>query len=282
MTTMTVLRERRTLLETGWEPSTDDGDTLLRRFVLGHVDYLDAATGPMARRLRTDDVVAVDRGRPAAFYNSATLLRPLSYLDADAVLGAVERFFHHELTATGDVMLWSAWPTPDLSSRGWTLMGHPPLMVRFPGDDLPPIPGTRVERITDQAALAAWDRIVVEGFPFADMTTDRSGAVLDCSVLGDDRFRLWLAYDGPDEDARPVAAAASFTSHGLAQFAFGVTAPGARRRGHWAALVRERLMASGTAPSVGLFNDNSRPGAEASGFWPLTRLTLWRRPRSIH
>jgi hypothetical protein len=32
-------------------------------------------------------------------------------------------------------------------------------------------------------------------------------------------------------------------------------------------------------PAVGVFSDMSRPGAEALGFLPITRFTLWHRPR---
>jgi hypothetical protein len=32
-------------------------------------------------------------------------------------------------------------------------------------------------------------------------------------------------------------------------------------------------------PAVGIFSDMSRPSAEAIGFLPLTRFTLWHRPR---
>jgi hypothetical protein len=32
-------------------------------------------------------------------------------------------------------------------------------------------------------------------------------------------------------------------------------------------------------PAVGVFSDLSRPSAEALGFLPITRFTLWHRPR---
>ena len=32
-------------------------------------------------------------------------------------------------------------------------------------------------------------------------------------------------------------------------------------------------------PAVGVFSDMSRPSAEALGFLPVTRFTLWHRPR---
>jgi hypothetical protein len=34
-----------------------------------------------------------------------------------------------------------------------------------------------------------------------------------------------------------------------------------------------------THDALGVFSDMSRPGAEALGFLPITRFTLWHRPR---
>ena len=38
----------------------------------------------------------------------------------------------------GPWLLWSGWPTPDLSYLGYVLWGHPPIMVRPPGGGMPP------------------------------------------------------------------------------------------------------------------------------------------------
>jgi hypothetical protein len=65
----------------------------------------------------------------------------------------------------------------------------------------------------------------------------------------------------------------------VAQFSLGVTLPEARRRGYWAAMAAVRLIEEPGLPAVGVFSDMSRPSAEAIGFLPLTRFTLWHRPR---
>jgi hypothetical protein len=36
---------------------------------------------------------------------------------------------------------------------------------------------------------------------------------------------------------------------------------------------------TGGLPSASLFSDMSRAGAERNGFLPISRFTLWRRPR---
>lgn len=271
-------------LETGWQQTTAIADTMLRRFVFNHADYIDAVVlSAGGRTMRTAGHACADLGRPAALYNSATLLQPLEPGSSGAVLDDIERFYG--ASGSGEVLLWSPFPTPDLHRRGWELMGHPPLLLRPPGLGLPPAPDVRIDQVGDRSALRIWERIVVEGFPFPGTAvpgtavpktaTGRTGTFLSERLLADDRFDLWLAFDGD----RPVTAAALFRAHGLAQFAFGVTLPDARRRGHWAALVRHRLRVAGDLPSAAIFNDNSRPGAERYGFWPLCRFTVWSRPR---
>ncbi|MFH0245554.1 hypothetical protein ACGRHY_24750 [Streptomyces sp. HK10] len=261
-------------LETGWKPTTPVGDTLTRRYVYNHADCVDAIVRAAGgRTLRTDAFAAADLGRPSGLYNSATLLQPLAGRDTARALAPIEEFFGQ---GTGQVLLWSPWPTPDLTEYGWKLSGHPPLLLRPPGEP-PSFPdrGTRVVPVEDAEGVRAWERTVVEGFPFDDVLPLLPGALLDPAILGDERFRMWLAL----KDGVPASAAALFTAHGIAQFVFGVTLPRARREGHWYALVRERLKAAGPLPSAALFSDDSRPGAERAGFLPLSRFTLWYRDR---
>jgi hypothetical protein len=73
---------------------------------------------------------------------------------------------------------------------------------------------------------------------------------------------------------------ALYVAHGIAGFMLGVTMPDARHRGYWAAMARHRLRTVPDLPAAGLFSDMSRPGAQRSlGFLPITRFTLWTRPR---
>jgi hypothetical protein len=66
----------------------------------------------------------------------------------------------------------------------------------------------------------------------------------------------------------------------VATFSLGVTLPSARRRGYWAAMAGVRLVEAPGLPAVGVFSDMSRPSAEALGFLPIIRFTLWHRPRA--
>ena len=82
-----------------------------------------------------------------------------------------------------------------------------------------------------------------------------------------------------DQPVPPVCIGSLFVDAGVASFSLGVTLPEARRRGYWAAMAGVRLVDAPGLPAVGVFSDMSRPSAEALGFLPITRLTLWHRPR---
>src|SRR4051812_40694599 len=133
-------------LTTGWEPDLDPGDTLARRFLLHYADSLaSAASASGGRVIRRDDVLIADAERPSGYGNSVLLLQPPRPDGWDRTLDAIERVcFRRDPSGvgpTGDVLLWSLWPTPDLRRRAWDLGGHPPLLFRPPGRRLPePVP----------------------------------------------------------------------------------------------------------------------------------------------
>ncbi len=260
-------------LETGWLPTTPLGDTLVHDFVVHHA----ACTASVAaahggRVLRRPDVVAADMGRPSGLYNSAVLLQPLVG-DVRTVADLEWWYDHH---GHGEVLLWSAWPTPDLTERGWVLEGHPPLMVRPPGGRLPPeAGGVTVRSVADDGRLDDFCRVMVDGFPLTELRPYRASSLFDGRLFRDPRWRLWLA----EIDGRPVGAAALFVEYGLAQLSLAATLPEDRGRGAWYALVRARLQAAAGLTSVGIFSDNSRPGIARLGYLPIIRFTLWRRDR---
>jgi hypothetical protein len=115
-------------LTTGWEPDLPVGDTMVRRYLFHFASLCNAfATAAGGRTMESSALGASDLGHPSGYWNAATLLQPPS--DWQATLDEVEAFF---AGGTGEAMLWSAWPTPDLRERGWHLSGHPPLLIRPP------------------------------------------------------------------------------------------------------------------------------------------------------
>jgi hypothetical protein len=260
-------------LETGWLPTTPLGDTLIHDFVIHHAECIASVAAAHDRRvLRRPDAVAADLGRPSGFFNGAVLLQPLDA--GSTVVSDLESWYRRE--GRGEVLLWSAWPTPDLTARGWRLEGHPPLMIRPPGGPLPPAGrDVTVRRVARDTHLDDFCRIVVDGFPLPELQPYGSAALIDRRLLRDARWQLWLA----EIAGRPVGAAALFVEHGLAQLSLAATLPAARGRGAWYALVRARLQAAARLISAGIFSDDSRPGIARLDYLPITRLTLWRLPR---
>jgi hypothetical protein len=220
--------------------------------------------------------VAADLGRPAGILNSAVLRQPLHGHQLDAALAEVEAFYDAE--AGGRVLLWSPWPTPSLGHRGWELEGHPPLLLR-PGG-LPLDVGTRqplkIREVGDRADLEAWCRLVVEGFPLEEVQPYRPGALLDERILHDDRFRLLVGHT----DGRAVCIGSQFVEHGLNALFLAVTHPDARGQGLYSAMAAHRIADRSDLPAVAIVSDMSRPVLVGRfGFLPLSRFTLWTRPR---
>jgi hypothetical protein len=259
-------------VRTGWEPETPVADTLLRRSVFALAEAWEPAVAALGGRVRRCAAFALaDLRRPAGLANAVTLLQPLPH-PPDPVLDAIQA----EVSGgTGTVCLVSAWPTPDLTARGWQLLGYPPLHMRPPA----PIPtldapaGLRIAHVADIAAVRDFERVLVEGYPFPDVIP---GTLFDARLLAASGPHLEIGY----LDERAVTVGARHIAHGLLVLALGATLPEARHHGCWAAMVRSRLAAAPGLAAVALFSDDSRPGAERLfGFLPITRFTLWMLPR---
>jgi hypothetical protein len=178
-------------LITGWEPEVPVGDTVLRQFVNAWAESLAGPVAAMGGRVeRRAGLVAGDLARPAAYYNGVTLLRPPAPDAWGLLVDEVEQVLLAG-PGSGDVFLWSAWPTPDLRRRGWELEGHPPLLLRPASGPLPPAGELEVRRVTDAAALATWERVAVEGYPLEDLAPWRPGVLFDQRVLATP-LRLWV------------------------------------------------------------------------------------------
>lgn len=263
-------------VETGWRNDTPVGDTYVRRYVCNlAMSWCAAAHAMEQRTLRRDAFAAADFGRPTGLFNAVTLTRPLLGDDLHDALDEIEAFY---AAGTGAVHLWSPWPTPDLTDRGWELEGHPPMLLRPPSgpvevdapDDL------RIQRVTDAAGVDDWCRVAVDGFPLEEVTPYHTGDLLDERILRDDRWRLFVGY----ADDAPVCIGTLFVEYGLGHFFLAVTRPQTRGRGYYGAMSRRRITEVPDLPLAAVFSDMSRPPAETRlGFLPITRFTLWRRPR---
>jgi hypothetical protein len=260
-------------LETGWLSDTPVSDNLLRRFLHNHADsnvaLAEAGGGRVERR---PEVVLSSYDIPVPYLNMAVLLRPLTGVE-DEVLDATEAFFADGQSAT----LLSAWPTPDLSRRGWELMGHPTFVARGPRDEVvlleqSPVTVT-VAATPDDLAVA--ERIVAEGYPLPPAVGLPPNAVLSEALLESPYLvRIgWL-------EGEPCAVGSSFVGHGVVNLCLAATLPAGRRRGLWSALANARMADGHDLPAVAFTSDFSRPGFEKLGFLPITRFSLWLRPEA--
>lgn len=265
-------------LRAGWEPDTPVNGSLLRQFLVNWTAAVEAGGLPHGgRTLRRDDLAAGDLGRPAPLHNVATLLAPLCTEGAAEVLAALDDFYGFSTGKTsGEVYLFSPWPTPDLRLHGWTRVGHGPLMLRPAGGEAPPTPpGLRIEEVRDETSLRAFEVAIVRGFPMPELEAQGPGAAFGAGVLTDDRFRMWVGW----EEDRPVSAAETFVAAGINNVSLVATVPDARRRGYGAALTWCATLADPALPSLLIATDEGRPVYERIGYLTLFRYTIWSRDR---
>lgn len=266
----------------GWEPDTPVDDTLLRRFLVNWTASIEAHAVPFGgHSLRRDDLAAVDLGRPSFGGNVATLLAPLVIGDVAGnvaeVTAALDEFYRFSAgTETGTVYLFSPLPTPDLRPHGWSYMGSEPLMLRPAGGETPPDPpGLRIEAVDSEASLRAFEIAIVRGFGSTDPEPVEPGAVFGPTILDDERFRLWVGWEGE----RPVCAAATFVEAGINDVTLVGTVPEARRRGYGAAVTWRATLADPSLPAMLIATDDGRQLYERMGYLPLLRFTVWSRDR---
>lgn len=261
-------------LTTGWESDVAVDDTLVRHTVIAlAAANTDIARAMDGRVLEHEGAVAADLGVPNAVFNAAVLTRPLDEAGWDRLLDTLDGFYAN---GTGQVSLFSPWPTPDLGDRGWELEGHPPLLVRPPGLAAPPVPSDlEVREVTDRQTLEDLERVIVDGFPFDEHQPLDPGAWLDERVLELPAHRMFVGY----ADGEAVAAGWLLRYAGLGVPLLGATLPHARNRGYWRGMLSRRLRAAEGCRVASLFSDMSRPGAEHYGFLPVTRFTVWHRAR---
>jgi hypothetical protein len=265
-------------LETGWLPTTPAGDTYLRRFLLNWAGMGAAAAHSLGGHSRElPAVLMADSGRPLVFFNCATLTQPLSAETASATMDEIAEFFAlADSSGQGEVLLVSAWPTGDLRPAGWNLMGHPPLHLLPAGAvprSAPPV--LDVKEVRDVAALHAWERVAIEGYPLDALAGAPPGSVTSESWLEEPRLRLWVGWVGN----RPISASSVWTEHGINNVTLVATIPDERGRGYGEALTWHAARVDPSLPSMLISSDVGRPIYERMGFLPLQRITLWHRTR---
>jgi GNAT superfamily N-acetyltransferase len=229
---------------------------------------------PMDRRwTRWPDAWAVDPGSANPFPNSATLVHPLSTAGAADLAGRLTGFYG--AAAGGPWLLWSAWPTPSLSTWGFQLVGHPPLMVRLPGGAPPPLPPElRIVEVHDAATLADAEQTLIEGYPAPELQPFRPGALWHTRILGGP-LHIWVGYAGE----RPVTTGMAYVDERVTGVYVIATLEEARGRGYGAAITAQCMAVDPAKPAVLQASDLGQPVYRRLGFVEVARYTLWMRLR---
>jgi hypothetical protein len=205
------------------------------------------------------------------------LMQPLSAETAPATLAEIAEFFAFaDPSDRGEVLLVSAWPTGDLRPAGWNLMGHPALHL-LPAAAVPRSapPDLDVKDVRDIAAIHAWERVAIEGYPLEALIGAPPGSITSESWLEEPRLRLCVGWVGN----RPVSASSAWTEYGINNVTLVATVPDTRGRGYGEALTWHAARADPSLPSMLISSDAGRPIYERMGFLPLQRMTLWYRTR---
>ena len=253
---------------------TTDDEIWIRRALLAMADWSEYTARALGGGVQVwDDAHASDARSACPFFNNAVLRRPLEPDSVDDLVERLDRFFG--IGAGGPWLLWSGWPTPELTPRGFLFWGEPPVMLRPPGGEPPPMPPElRIEEVHDAAGLLDHERVLTDGFPLSWVQPYRPNCLLDARVLGGP-LRFWVGY----AEGRPVStSAASVHEETVAVFNIA-TLPEARGRGYGAALTWAATQAEPALPALLESSDLGRPIYERLGYRIVRRLSLWERAR---
>ena len=254
-------------LPDGWGSDTPRDDTLVRAYAESWAD-LNEDVGRAGGRptKRTDEFVAYDSHAPFPFVNVAVLLRPVHDAD-DSVLDEITDFF--EPDDGTPFLVWSATPTPSFEARGWSLMGHPPLMLRPSGPaDVPRPEGLDIVDVRNDQTLARFDQTMIESYPVPEMEGRRQ---FNEGVLDAHGWHMWLGM----VDGRPVGTAAAHVTDAFVDVEWISTHADFRGRRIGEALTWAATLVAPDRPAMLFASDLGQPTYERMGYQRLARLTLW-------
>lgn len=255
-------------LPDGWGPSLPPNDTIVREYIESYGDLIEAlARSGGHRSLRTREFVAFDTHTPFPFFNGAVPLRPIH--DArDPMLDEISEFLEPDEENT-PFLIYSGTPLPDLRSRGWTLMGHPPFMLRPAGPaDVPAPDGLEIVEVRDAETLEAFDRTLVEAYPVPPL---RGRRTFWPGILELPGWHMWLGL----LEGQPVGTAAARVTESLVDVEWISTMPSARGRRIGEALTWTATLAAPELPATLIASDLGQPTYERMGYLRVSRFTLW-------
>ncbi|GAA2676576.1 hypothetical protein GCM10010412_058850 [Nonomuraea recticatena] len=170
----------------------------------------------------------------------------------------------------GPVLVEDAFGSVDMSAIGLTPRKLP-VMIRRPGDALPP-PALEVVRVEGEEQLRAAERIVVDGFPLPGFQPYRPGQAFPAALLGRQEVELYLVV----KDGELGGACVTVVDGGVGGLYWVTTLPEFRSRGIGRALMHavlggrlKELPVTLTAARAG------KPLYDSLGFTEITQSTWW-------
>lgn len=250
-------------------PTEDAVDSFVENLVTWRESPARAMGGASVRR---PGFAAADLGLGWALFNSTTLLRPLTDETAPEVLAALAAAYSPD--RAGDLLLWSAWPTPDLTPFGWRLYDRPWLMRRAVHPTPAPDHGeVAIERVREPGQLTEFLTVVAEAFPFRDLQAAPHS--WDSRVLADPHIRCWLGRAG----GKPVSASTTVVAGGLNGVMLVCTLPAYRKRGFATALADHAARSEPALPAGLTADEDALPMYTRLGFERVQQFTVWTAPR---
>lgn len=251
---------------TGWEHDVADNDTVLRQWVLTNLTRFRTMVERVGGRIDVWDAAAIfDTGSPLVFDNAVMLRRPVSIDELEEIIDTAHVFFAGERPW----LFVSAWPLPDLTTSGLSLMGHPPFMMRPAGAPIEPTPepaGVEIREVT-AAEMASFGATLEKGYGLPGASQSPWG---DSRSLGTD-MRAYIGY----LDGEPVSTAAAFLAHDVVDVEMVSCLENCRGRGIGKAMTWAATLADPTRPAMLMASDPGRPVYERMGYFAVTRMTLW-------
>ncbi len=269
MTTNTTLDPA---LENGTSASTQPGDNLLADFISADAAGFRALALHAGGRAIVDDELGLsmgDGGSACYFGNVAHAARPLTEAGAREAVRRLRRFYGD--APGGPFLVFTPWPLGDLRSDGFALAGHPPLMVRPVGAELPQVEGAGIVHAVTAQEVRDFDQTLAEAYPADALLPYGTRPPLFGTGVSDTGWKLVTAYVGD----QPVATAAAFASDQVVAIDAVSTRPLFRGRGIGALVTATAASTAPTVPAALLSSDGGRPVYARLGFLPVMRFTLW-------
>jgi GNAT superfamily N-acetyltransferase len=269
-------------LDPGYDRQTPGGDNLLIDFARAEKELWSSWGESVEAEVGGDEdagVLWVDSGSASVFGNPVLWTRPVSRAEASELVQRQAEVFSRRSGAP--YLLYSAFPTPDLSAYGLQPVGHPPCMVRVPGlaagSPLAPS-GLSVRRVESLEQLNDFERTLVEAYPIPDLLPWSPGVFLGSKLTAHPRWHLFVGcFDGI-----PVATAAAYVTEHAVDVTLVTCLPEMRGRGFGRAVTQAAADVDRSKPALLLASDDGQPVYRAMGFRALTRFSLWigTRPNS--